>query len=137
MTSTRSEEIEARPGPSYNSVFKRLCCQPSLLAYFGHVGHSGVLSPLASRRHRKQSAYGRPEAYPRDLPNRRGALILTQSGHVPCQRKAWRWRVSIIRKRGEVLGTVEAPDQAAAEAEAVSRLGLTDERKRLVLQEAS
>jgi hypothetical protein len=46
------------------------------------------------------------------------------------------WRVAIIRKRGEFLGTVEAPDQEAAEAAAVEAFNLTDEqRKRLVVQE--
>jgi hypothetical protein len=48
------------------------------------------------------------------------------------------WTVSIIRKRGEFLGMVDAPDQKAAEAEAAARFGLTDEqRKRLVVREAS
>jgi hypothetical protein len=46
------------------------------------------------------------------------------------------WRVAIIKKRGEFLGTVEAMDQEAAEAAAVEAFNLTDEqRKRLVVQE--
>jgi hypothetical protein len=46
------------------------------------------------------------------------------------------WRVTLIRKRGEILGTVEATDQIAAEAEAAAKFGLIDEqRKRLILQE--
>jgi hypothetical protein len=46
------------------------------------------------------------------------------------------WRVAIIRKRGEYLGTVEAVDKGAAEAAAVKAFNLTDEqRKRLVVQE--
>ena len=46
------------------------------------------------------------------------------------------WRVAIIRKRGEFLGTVEAVDQEAAEAAALKAFNLTDEqRKRLVVQE--
>ena len=32
------------------------------------------------------------------------------------------WRVSIIRKRGQYLGTVEAPNEKAAEAAAVADL---------------
>ena len=46
------------------------------------------------------------------------------------------WRVAIIRKRGEFLGTVEAVDQEAADAAALEAFNLTDEqRKRLVVQE--
>jgi hypothetical protein len=53
------------------------------------------------------------------------------------RRGRWRaWRVAIIRKRGEYLGTVEAVDKEAAEAAAVKAFDLTDEqRKRLVVQE--
>jgi hypothetical protein len=46
------------------------------------------------------------------------------------------WRVSIIRKRGQYLGTVEAPNEKAAEAAAVAEFDLSDEhRQRLVVQE--
>jgi hypothetical protein len=44
------------------------------------------------------------------------------------------WRVSILRQRAHNLGTIEAPDQKAAEAEAVKLFGLTEEqRKRLAI----
>jgi len=46
------------------------------------------------------------------------------------------WRVAIVRKRGEYLGTVEAVDKEEAEAAAVKAFNLTDEqRERLVVQE--
>jgi hypothetical protein len=46
------------------------------------------------------------------------------------------WRVSIIRKRAQVLGDVQAPSREVAEAAAVSAFSLTPEqRKRLVVQE--
>jgi hypothetical protein len=46
------------------------------------------------------------------------------------------WRVSIIRKRGQYLGTVEAPNEKAAEAAAVVEFDLSDEQRRpLVVQE--
>jgi hypothetical protein len=46
------------------------------------------------------------------------------------------WRVSLIRKRTEFLGRVEAPDREAAEVAAVEEFKLTEEqRKRLVVQE--
>jgi hypothetical protein len=46
------------------------------------------------------------------------------------------WRVSIIRKRWQYLGTVDAPNEKAAAATAVAEFNLNDEqRRRLVLQE--
>ena len=53
----------------------------------------------------------------------------------PAAAKLRSWRVSIIRKRGQYLGTVEAPNEKAAEAAAVAEFDLGDEqRKRLVVQ---
>ena len=54
------------------------------------------------------------------------------------------WRASLIRKRSRylgfmsnrILGYIDAPDRASAEAAAVSAFSLTEEqRKRLVVQE--
>ena len=46
------------------------------------------------------------------------------------------WRVAIIRKRGEFLGVVEAPDRETAEAVAAKQFKLSDEqRERLAVQE--
>jgi hypothetical protein len=46
------------------------------------------------------------------------------------------WRVSIIRKRGQYLGTIEAPNENAAEATAVAEFDLSDEqRRRLVVSQ--
>jgi hypothetical protein len=46
------------------------------------------------------------------------------------------WRVSIIRKRGQYLGTVEAPNEKAAEVAAVADFDLSEEqRRRLVVSE--
>jgi hypothetical protein len=54
----------------------------------------------------------------------------------PTAAKLRSWRVSIIRKRGQYLGTVEAPNQKAAEAVAVAEFDLSDQqRRRLVLSE--
>jgi hypothetical protein len=48
------------------------------------------------------------------------------------------WRVLLIRKNGQYLGTVEAPNEKAAEAAAVAEFDLSDEqRRRLVVQERS
>jgi hypothetical protein len=44
--------------------------------------------------------------------------------------------VSVIKKHGQYLGTVEAPNERAAEAAAVAEFDLSDEqRRRLVLRE--
>jgi hypothetical protein len=52
----------------------------------------------------------------------------------PTAAKLRRWRVAIMRSRAQQLGTVQASDQTAAEAEAVKAFGLTDDqRKRLLL----
>jgi hypothetical protein len=40
------------------------------------------------------------------------------------------WRVSTIRKRGQYLGTVEAPNEKAAEAAAVAEFDVSDEQRR-------
>ena len=46
------------------------------------------------------------------------------------------WRVSVIRKRGQYHGTVDAPNEKAAEAAAVAEFDLSSEqRRRLVVQE--
>jgi hypothetical protein len=56
----------------------------------------------------------------------------------PTAAKLRSWRVSIIRKRGQYLGTIEAPDEKAAEAAAVVEFDLTDEQcRRLVVPERS
>jgi len=54
----------------------------------------------------------------------------------PFAAKLRSWRVSIIRNRGQYLGTVEAPNEKAAEAAAMAEFDLSDEqRRRLVIQE--
>jgi nitroreductase len=54
----------------------------------------------------------------------------------PTAAKLRSWRVSIIRKRGQYLGTVEARNEKAAEAAAAAEFELSDEQqRRLVVQE--
>ena len=50
--------------------------------------------------------------------------------------KQSRWRISVILKRGEFVGYVEAPTEEAAIKEAIERFGITDEERqsRLVAQ---
>ena len=47
-----------------------------------------------------------------------------------------RWRVVLLRAKGEILGTVEAPDVAAAKAAAAVQFGLDEiQRNRIMVQE--
>jgi hypothetical protein len=48
------------------------------------------------------------------------------------------WRIYLIRKRGELLGSVEAPDQKSAIAAAIEKYNITDpeQQKRLVAARA-
>jgi hypothetical protein len=56
----------------------------------------------------------------------------------PTAAKLRSWRVSLIRKHGQYLGTVEAPNEKAAQAAAVAEFDLSDEqRRRLVVQQRS
>jgi hypothetical protein len=46
------------------------------------------------------------------------------------------WRVLLIRKNGQYLGTVEAPNEKAAETAAVAEFDLSaEQRRRLVVSE--
>jgi hypothetical protein len=40
-----------------------------------------------------------------------------------------RWRISLIRERSDLLGFVDAPDEAAAIEEAIERFGIKDEER--------
>jgi hypothetical protein len=53
----------------------------------------------------------------------------------PAATKLRSWRVSILRARARHIGTIEAPDQRAAEAFAVKTFSLSEQRRRLVVQE--
>ena len=47
-----------------------------------------------------------------------------------------RWRVVLLRAKGEILGDVEAPDAAAAKVAAVARFDLDEvQRTRIIVQE--
>ena len=47
-----------------------------------------------------------------------------------------RWRVVLLRHKGEILGTVEAPDVAAAKAAAAIQFDLDEiQRNRIMVQE--
>jgi hypothetical protein len=40
-----------------------------------------------------------------------------------------RWRISLIRERAELLGFVDAPDEATAIEEAIERFSVKDEER--------
>ena len=47
-----------------------------------------------------------------------------------------RWRVVLLRHKGEILGTVEAPDVASAKAAAAVQFDLDEvQRTRIIVQE--
>jgi hypothetical protein len=47
-----------------------------------------------------------------------------------------RWRVVLLRAKGEILGEVEAPDVASAKAAAVDQFDLDEiQRNRIMVQE--
>jgi hypothetical protein len=47
-----------------------------------------------------------------------------------------RWRVVLLRHKGEILGTVEAPDAEAAKAAAAVQFELDEARRsRIIVQE--
>jgi hypothetical protein len=51
----------------------------------------------------------------------------------PTATKLRHWRVAIMRSRAKPIGTVKAPDRAAAEAEAVRLYSLDEEQRRRLL----
>ena len=52
------------------------------------------------------------------------------------KRMSRRWRVVLLRAKSEILGTVEAPDVAAAKAAAAVQFELDDvQRNRIIVQE--
>ena len=54
----------------------------------------------------------------------------------PKPAKLRRWRVIIIRSKGEYLGPVEAPDRERAEAVAIKEFALDDDQRgRLLIRE--
>jgi hypothetical protein len=56
--------------------------------------------------------------------------------NVPTLRQWRRWRVVLLRAKGEILGQVEAHDVAAAKAAAVHHFDLDEiQRNRIMVQE--
>jgi hypothetical protein len=52
------------------------------------------------------------------------------------KRMSRRWRVVLLRAKGEILGQVEAPDAQAAKAAAAVQFELDDiQRNRIIVQE--
>jgi hypothetical protein len=65
-------------------------------------------------------------------------MVAARARKKPIAAKLRNWRVSIIRRRGQYLGIVEALNENAAEAAAVAEFDLSDEqRRRLVVQEGN
>ena len=72
-----------------------------------------------------------PRHYFRAMPPRRRTS--KDSPAKPAKRMSRPWRVVLLRAKGEILGTVEAPDAAAAKAAAAIQFEL--KRNRIMVQE--
>jgi hypothetical protein len=69
------------------------------------------------------------------MPARRRTSKKDTSAKLAGRRKR-RWRVVLLRAKGEILGTVEAPDAAAAKAAAAVQFELDEvRRQRIMVQE--
>jgi hypothetical protein len=97
----------------------------------------------ASRARPSKAVGGRPSPDSTRSRNRRLCFVAMssrprtrQSANNPRAAASRSWRASLIRKKAQVLGEVQAPSREAAEAAAVREFNLTDEqRSRLVVQE--
>ena len=68
------------------------------------------------------------------MPPRRRTVKDTPAKLAKCMSR--RWRVVLLRAKGEILGTVEAPDAQAAKAAAVVQFDLDEVRSnRIMVQE--
>ena len=82
---------------------------------------------------------------PLDPPQGRGYIFAAMPPRRPSKkdtpaklagRMKRRWRVVLLRPKGEILGTVEAPDLAAAKAAAAVQFDLDEvQRNRIMVQE--
>ena len=77
-------------------------------------------------------------------PGQDRGYISTMTRHTskkdrPAKLAGWmkrRWRIVLLRAKGEILGDVEAPDAAAAKMAAVARFGLDEvQHTRIIVQE--
>ena len=60
----------------------------------------------------------------------------TKPSKRPTAAKLRSWRVTLLRQRARHIGVVEAPNEKAAQAAAISQFHLSeDQRQRLVVQE--
>ena len=92
------------------------------IAVVGVVGHGGILTDSIGAGEGLYFRYA-PAAPPRDTPAKLAS------------RMKRRWRVVLLRHKGEILGTVEAADVASKAAAAV-QFGLDEvQRTRIIVQE--
>lgn len=110
---------------------------PRHLSWHEQISPDPRVTP--TRQHNTRPAYPgqRPVSRARDSVNTTPYLcgsMLRPARKKPAKLRSW--RASLIRKRAQYLGTVDAPNEKAAEAVAVAEFNLSDEqRRRLVVQE--
>jgi hypothetical protein len=100
------------------------------------VPNEGARRSIAPERGGVASGFDSPcpPSYLAGMPPRRRTSKDTPAKLA--KRMSRRWRVVLLRAKGEILGTVEAPDVAAAKAAAAVQFNLDDvQRNRIMVQE--
>jgi hypothetical protein len=70
---------------------------------------------------------GAVQAWPRSRSNKqKGEVEATARRYHGMAAKLYRWEIAVIRKRGEVIDTVEAPDADTAIKLAIEKWGIAD-----------
>src|SRR5262249_29028803 len=127
------------PGPGHSYRAGAFLCRPPPRHLSWHEQISPDPRVTPTRQHNTRPAYPgqRPVSRARDSVNTTPYLcgsMLRPARKKPAKLRSW--RASLIRKRAQYLGTVDAPNEKAAEAVAVAEFNLSDEqRRRLVVQE--
>ena len=93
-------------------------------------GHRAIASHAASANERDMRAIGFPM-----IGDYAAGVSRRTNPKKPAKLRSW--RVTIIRSKGEYLGSVEAPDREKAEAAAIKLFDLDqDQRGRLLILES-
>ena len=88
----------------------------------------------ALERHSARLDHRQGRGYISAMPSRRSSK--KDSPAKLAGRMKRRWRVVLLRHKGEILGTVEAPDVASAKAAAAVQFDLDEiQRNRIMVQE--
>jgi hypothetical protein len=121
----KARHLTASGAVIYRSASDRLLGAGTGLNVRKEACHCGAVSRLF------QFCFVSPPSGPSTPPPRTYICAMPTSKKPPKQTLRT-WRVSLLRSRAIPLGTVEAPDEKAAEAAAVAQFGLDDEQRRRI-----